>query len=218
MYRVRYIAVKHQVTGSMVILTVVPARTVGHLLRCGADSSRAKARSVAVEGSALHGAQEVRIPFDSPSLRSGSLRAGSPLAPTALGRDDIRDDASRRHYAASSRSSAFLDFLYGNAVVVGHRTSASRTPELPCEGPSIDASLHGTSIDEVAMSVVTVSPKFQVVIPRAIREAMGLEPGQKVQALQYQNRIEFIPVRSMRAMRGFLKGIDTSVPRDADRV
>ena len=68
------------------------------------------------------------------------------------------------------------------------------------------------------MSVVTVSPKFQVVIPRAIREAMGLEPGQKVQALQYQNRIEFIPVRSMRAMRGFLKGIDTAVSRDRDRV
>ena len=68
------------------------------------------------------------------------------------------------------------------------------------------------------MSVVTVSPKFQVVIPRAIREAMGLEPGQKVQALHYQNRIEFIPVRSMRAMRGFLKGIDTAVSRDRDRV
>jgi AbrB family looped-hinge helix DNA binding protein len=68
------------------------------------------------------------------------------------------------------------------------------------------------------MTVVTVSPKFQVVIPRAIREAMGLEPGQKVQALQYQNRIEFIPVKSMRAMRGFLKGIDTTVVRDADRV
>ena len=68
------------------------------------------------------------------------------------------------------------------------------------------------------MSVVTVSPKFQVVIPRAIREAMGLEPGQKVQALHYQNRIEFIPVRSMRTMRGFLKGIDTAVSRDRDRV
>ena len=68
------------------------------------------------------------------------------------------------------------------------------------------------------MSVVTVSPKFQVVIPLAIREAMGLQPGQKVQALQYQNRIEFIPVRSMRAMRGFLKGLNTTVARDRDRV
>ena len=68
------------------------------------------------------------------------------------------------------------------------------------------------------MSVVTVSPKFQVVIPRDIREALGLEPGQKVQALRYQNRVEFIPIRPMRALRGFLKGIDTSVTRDKDRV
>ena len=68
------------------------------------------------------------------------------------------------------------------------------------------------------MSIVTVSPKFQVVIPREIREALGLEPGQKVQALQYQNRVEFIPVRPMRKMRGFLKGIDTAVKRDTDRV
>ena len=68
------------------------------------------------------------------------------------------------------------------------------------------------------MSVVTVSPKFQVVIPRDIREALGLEAGQKVQALRYLNRVEFIPIRPMRAMRGFLKGIDTSVGRDRDRV
>lgn len=68
------------------------------------------------------------------------------------------------------------------------------------------------------MSVVTVSPKYQVVIPRAIREALRLEPGQKVQALQYQNRIEFIPVRAMREMRGFLKGLHSTVRRDKDRV
>ncbi len=67
------------------------------------------------------------------------------------------------------------------------------------------------------MAVVTVSPKFQVVIPLAIRTAMGLQPGQKVQALHYQNRIEFIPVRPIRSMRGFLKGIDSAVPRDRDR-
>lgn len=78
--------------------------------------------------------------------------------------------------------------------------------------------LYDRPIDEAPVSVVTVSPKFQVVIPRDIREALGLEPGQKVQALRYQNRIEFIPVRPMRSLRGFLKGIDTSVPRDRDRV
>jgi AbrB family looped-hinge helix DNA binding protein len=67
------------------------------------------------------------------------------------------------------------------------------------------------------MSVVTVSPKFQVVIPRAIREALGLEPGQKMQALEYQDRVELIPVRPAKALRGILRGIDTSVPREPDR-
>jgi AbrB family looped-hinge helix DNA binding protein len=67
------------------------------------------------------------------------------------------------------------------------------------------------------MTVVTVSPKFQVVIPQSIRQALGLRPGQKVEALQYLDRVEFIPVRPVKAMRGFLKGIDTTVPRDRDR-
>jgi AbrB family looped-hinge helix DNA binding protein len=68
------------------------------------------------------------------------------------------------------------------------------------------------------MTVVKVSPKYQVVIPRKIRESLGIEPGQKVQALQYMDRIEFIPVKPAKTMRGFLKGIDTDVPRDKDRV
>ena len=67
-------------------------------------------------------------------------------------------------------------------------------------------------------ATVTVSPKFQIVIPLAIREALGIRPGQKIQAIQYQDRIELIPVRPMRKARGMLKGIDTSVPREADRV
>ena len=78
-------------------------------------------------------------------------------------------------------------------------------------------SLYDTPIDEDRMAIVTVSPKFQVVIPLEIREALGLEPGQKVQALQYQNRVEFIPIQPMRKMRGFLKGLDTTITRDADR-
>ena len=68
------------------------------------------------------------------------------------------------------------------------------------------------------MDVVTVSPKFQVVIPRDIREQLGLQRGQKVQALAYDNRIEFIPVRSLKSMRGFLKGIANTVRRERDRV
>jgi AbrB family looped-hinge helix DNA binding protein len=68
------------------------------------------------------------------------------------------------------------------------------------------------------MAVVTVSPKYQVVIPQQIREALGLKPGQKIEAIQYLDRVEFIPVRPIRAMRGFLKGIDSTVPRERDRV
>ena len=69
------------------------------------------------------------------------------------------------------------------------------------------------------MTTVTVSPKVQVVIPLAIREALGIRPGQKVQAIQYHDRIELIPVRPMRGMRGFLKGFDARFERDEeDRV
>lgn len=68
------------------------------------------------------------------------------------------------------------------------------------------------------METVTISPKFQVVIPKGIRELLKLAPGQKVQAIAYENRIELIPQRPMKKMRGFLKGIDTDVPREDDRV
>ena len=68
------------------------------------------------------------------------------------------------------------------------------------------------------MAVVTVSPKYQVVIPQTIREALGITPGQKVEALQYLDRVEFIPVRPVRAMRGFLRGPDRTIRRERDRV
>jgi AbrB family looped-hinge helix DNA binding protein len=68
------------------------------------------------------------------------------------------------------------------------------------------------------METVTVSPKFQVVIPKEIREALKLTPGQKVQALLYENRIELIPLRPVKQMRGFLKGIDTTIVRERDRL
>ncbi len=64
------------------------------------------------------------------------------------------------------------------------------------------------------MAVVTISPRFQVVIPREIREALRLEPGQKVQVLQYQHRVEVIPVKPMHTMRGFLEGIVATIARD----
>lgn len=68
------------------------------------------------------------------------------------------------------------------------------------------------------MNTVTISPKFQVVIPRAIREAMGLRSGEKAQVVSYRNRIEIIPIRSARQLRGSLKGINTSFERDIDRL
>ena len=68
------------------------------------------------------------------------------------------------------------------------------------------------------MHTVTISPKFQVVIPQAIRKSLGLQPGQKVQAILYDNRIELIPIKPMASMRGFLKGIDTTIEREADQL
>ena len=68
------------------------------------------------------------------------------------------------------------------------------------------------------MTTVTISPKYQVVIPKEIRESLGLTPGQKLQAIEYDNRIELIPVRPLSEIRGFLKGIDATVEREGDRV
>ncbi len=68
------------------------------------------------------------------------------------------------------------------------------------------------------MSVVTVSPKFQVVIPLNVRQSLGLRPGQKVQVVLYENRIELIPLLSVKKTRGFLKGIDTAIQCEGDRV
>ncbi|MET0027128.1 MAG: AbrB/MazE/SpoVT family DNA-binding domain-containing protein [Candidatus Thiodiazotropha sp.] len=68
------------------------------------------------------------------------------------------------------------------------------------------------------MSAVTVSPKYQIVIPKEIRESMGIVSGQKVQILSYQGRIEIIPLKPMSSLKGFLKGIETTVKRDDDRL
>jgi AbrB family looped-hinge helix DNA binding protein len=69
------------------------------------------------------------------------------------------------------------------------------------------------------MEAVTISPKFQVVIPKSIRKQLRLVPGQKVQAIAYGDRIEFIPLRPASELRGMLQGLDTSFERDReDRV
>jgi AbrB family looped-hinge helix DNA binding protein len=68
------------------------------------------------------------------------------------------------------------------------------------------------------MQTVTISPKYQVVIPKAVREALKLHPGQKMQIVEYAGRIELIPERDIKELRGFLKGINTAFKREEDRV
>ena len=68
--------------------------------------------------------------------------------------------------------------------------------------------------------VTTVSTKFQIVIPREVREHLKLRPGKKYHVMAYGDRIELVPVRKLKEMRGFAKGmgIDSNVERDEDRV
>ncbi|MDQ3082657.1 MAG: AbrB/MazE/SpoVT family DNA-binding domain-containing protein [Gemmatimonadota bacterium] len=68
------------------------------------------------------------------------------------------------------------------------------------------------------MSSVTVSPKFQVVIPRAARESLHIHPGQKLQVIVYDGQLRFIPLRSLRQLRGAYRGVGSDVERDEDRV
>jgi AbrB family looped-hinge helix DNA binding protein len=68
------------------------------------------------------------------------------------------------------------------------------------------------------METVTISPEFQVVIPKKAREVLGLQAGHKIQVVVYNDRIELIPVRPVRLVRGFLKGINTDVKRETDRL
>jgi len=80
---------------------------------------------------------------------------------------------------------------------------------------SIGKSSYDTRID---MNTVTLSPKFQVVIPQATREALQLRAGEKLRVLRYADRVEFIPVRPIQQMRGFLRGMDTTIEREDDRL
>ena len=68
------------------------------------------------------------------------------------------------------------------------------------------------------MNSVTVSPRFRVVIPQRVRERIGLKAGDRMQVVQVGDRIQLIPERPARELRGFLAGIDTSVPREVGRV
>lgn len=84
---------------------------------------------------------------------------------------------------------------------------------------SITISLYTLPIDrEGPLQHVTISPKFQVVIPRAVRERLGLRPGQKLQVIEHAGRVEFVPERDIRELKGFVKGIKTDFLREGDRL
>jgi AbrB family looped-hinge helix DNA binding protein len=69
---------------------------------------------------------------------------------------------------------------------------------------------------EIDMETVTVSSKYQVVIPLAVREQMGIQPGERMEVVSFGDRIELIPLRPMREMRGYLAGLDPTFQRDED--
>ena len=66
------------------------------------------------------------------------------------------------------------------------------------------------------MNTVTVSPKYQVVIPEKIRQAMGIKPGQKFEVMEYEGCLEFVPVKNVKSLRGSLRGLDTKGLREKD--
>ena len=68
------------------------------------------------------------------------------------------------------------------------------------------------------MTTVKISPKYQVVIPKEIRNKLKLRPGQRMQILQFGERIEFILLKNIKEARGFLKGMDTNIGREGDRL
>jgi AbrB family looped-hinge helix DNA binding protein len=70
----------------------------------------------------------------------------------------------------------------------------------------------------IDMDTVTLSPKFQVVIPRAVRESLGLRPGERLLVVRQGGRVELIPMRAIKDLRGTLKGLDTSIGREDERL
>jgi len=68
------------------------------------------------------------------------------------------------------------------------------------------------------MTTVKISPKYQVVIPKEIRDKLKLKPGQKMQILELGDRLEFIVIKNIKEARGFLKGIDVNIEREGDRI
>jgi AbrB family looped-hinge helix DNA binding protein len=86
---------------------------------------------------------------------------------------------------------------------------------VPIDGDSLSQHIIDGGI---VMLTVTVSPKYQVVIPKAVRQALRIRPGQKMQVVEYNGRIELIPEKDITELRGFIRGINTEFKREQDRV
>lgn len=185
--------------------------------RLGDVTLRTSRESLADAGAALVHAQH-----DDAQAGMTFAHARQSRQPAAFAHRDVEHQHIRRMRCEQH-------FRFGNPAAIGqHRhvqfaldqraeALAQRTPLF---FTSILNSTYDPRIDKrigIEMSAVTVSPKFQVVIPQAVRESMKLAPGTKLQVIQYEDRIEMIPVRTSKSLRGSLRGIDTSVPRERDR-
>jgi len=68
------------------------------------------------------------------------------------------------------------------------------------------------------MKTITISPKYQIVIPKEIRKELKLKPGQKLQVIQAEDRVEYIILKDIKEARGFLKGMNANILREKDRI
>ena len=84
-------------------------------------------------------------------------------------------------------------------------------------GKAILASIHNPVLP-FQMEMVTLSSKYQVVIPRSVRVSLGLRPGMKLQVIAYNGRVEFLPVRKPAELRGLLRGLEPVIERESDRL
>jgi AbrB family looped-hinge helix DNA binding protein len=68
------------------------------------------------------------------------------------------------------------------------------------------------------MPKVTVSSKYQISLPREVRDALKIRPGQKIEMFVYKDRLELVPLKRLKEYRGRVRGIDTTVIRERDRL
>ncbi len=68
------------------------------------------------------------------------------------------------------------------------------------------------------MNTVTLSNEYQLIFPEEIRETFGMKAGTSFEVISYNNRIELIPIKSIKSLKGIFKGIDTNIMRDSDRI